>query len=235
MVVIMKKIILSVITCFCFSFTFTSAQMLEEILGTSHFSRTIRMGNAYTSVGEGPEALFYNVAGIAQSDFYGALFSTGQGYALFTDAVNANDYSVIAPLPEGYGNVGVSLNHLSFDWVNYNYDINIYNLSYAYNLTRGFSLGLTINYYTYEFSASPNFDPEVVKVFGSAFDLNYGILYELPDEVKLSDKDKFRIGFQIKNLLNSRMNFDNGFDDEYMFQNIRAGISYNYNLNLEKV
>ena len=62
-----------------------------------------------------------------------------------------------------------------------------------------------------------------------------GILYELPELFKITDKDEFKIGFQIKNLLNSKINYNNHFENEHLFQNIRIGTSYNFKPDLDNV
>lgn len=202
---------------------------------TSHFARTIRLGNAYTGVADGTEALFYNVAGIANSNIYGFLFSKGQGYAVFAEDLKSYDYSLISPLPVGYGNIGFSINKLSYKFSNSDYKEDIYSLSYANYFLECISLGLTMNYYNYKSNQSTVSSEYPFDVSGNTIDLNFGALYELPDLVKFSDEDNFKIGFQIKNLLNSKIKYSSDLEDLHLFQNIRIGTSYNYIANLKKV
>lgn len=225
----MRKIIFLLILNLYFSSTFSLAQNFADILGTSHYSRVIRLGNTYTSVAEGTEALFYNVAGLANTNMYGVLFSSGQGFAFFVEDVKAYDYAIISSLPNNFGNIGLSINSLSYKgFYNDEQDENIYSLSYARNIINGLSVGLKINYYSYKSTETHIGTQLQPSISGSVIDLNFGTLYEFPNSVKISDNDKFRIGIQIKNFLGSKIKFSNVYGDEYLFQDFRLGISYKY-------
>ena len=232
----MKKTILITFFYFILFLTANLAQSsFSSILGTSHFARTIRLGNAYTGVAEGTEALFYNVAGIADSKAYGVLFSKGQGYGIFVEDVKAYDYAIVAPLPDNWGNIGLSINTLAFQFYDGNFKDNIYSLGYAKNIIDDLSIGLTANYYYFNSSSTNISAEEPYSVSGTAFDINLGILYELPELLKITDKDKFKIGFQIKNLLNSKTDYNNSFDDEPLYQNLRLGTSYKFSPNMDNI
>ncbi|MGE5402172.1 MAG: hypothetical protein ACM3S2_17375 [Ignavibacteriales bacterium] len=80
------------------------------LYNTSRFARVIRLGDAYTGVAKGLESMYYNTAGLANIDYYGAAFSNGHGICLMLfDKATPNDYTAVAPLPKNCGTVGFSI------------------------------------------------------------------------------------------------------------------------------
>ncbi len=230
----MKKTFVVYIYLLLISSTLSFAQTFTDIIGTSQYSRVIRLGNAYTGVAEGTEALFYNVAGITSVKGYSALFSSGQGIGFFVNDVNNYNYAAVAQLPDNLGNIGLSVNSLSFKFTGETKE-KIYSLGYALNLFDNLSLGIMANYYNDNLSYTniPTVDSHSIS--GSAFDLNLGILYNIPEPFKITNEDKFGVGFQIKNLLNSKIKLGDGFGDAYLYQEMRAGIGYRFSPSLKKI
>jgi len=228
-----------VLFAFLCSFQLTNifAQGFFEILGTSHYTRAIRLGNSYTGVAEGPEAIYYNVAGLANLNGYSTLYSNGQGLAYFSGEIKTNDLVLTYSLPEEIGTLGLSFFSNFFPKYSSNGDLtfNMFNLSYGRKLFNKFSAGIGINYYRlkaeYKLPNPLNLENET----GSAFDLTVGLLYELPDEMKLNNNDNFKAGIQFKNILNSQVKYDPGYEGHHLFQDIRFGVSYLYNFGFDKI
>lgn len=231
----MKKSSITFCVLFLSITSFVSAQDAAfDLFNTSRFARAIRLGNAYTGVAEGPEALYYNAAGIADQSLYSFTMSGGQGLGLFVHKTSSYDYALIVPLSGNLGTIGLSVNKLSYYLDVYETNESIYNINYAKKLSENFSAGMTVSYYKLNFpNLSAGSDNEPIS--GSAFDLNLSALYKLPGDFNISDKDKFQIGLQIKNILNTKVKYDDFPQDDYKFQNIRLGLSYSYNSGLEPI
>jgi hypothetical protein len=212
------------------------AQEFYEILGTSHYARTIRLGNAYTGVAEGTEAIYYNIAGLADLTGYSALYSNGHGFAFFIEDTRLNDYAIAFPLPNEIGSIGISLQTFTAPNLSSDFGLDLYSLGYARKIINNLSAGLTINYYHLSANSTSASDPDMLnKITGSSFDINLGILYELPLQIKLTENDKFKIGLQLKNILNSQLQFNEDVEGNYLFQDLRIGLSYSYQPNFDKV
>lgn len=232
----MKKYILVLALLFSCHSTNIFSQSFYEILGSSHYARTIRLGNAYTGVAEGAEAIYYNVAGLAHLNGYSALYSNGQGFAFFIEDTRLNDYAIAFQLPNLIGSVGISLQTYRSPWFSTDFGLDIYSLGYARKIINNLSAGLTMNYYHLNANSTSPSDPEILnKLTGWSFDINLGILYELPDQLKLTENDKFRIGLQLKNIINTKLKYNETDEKNPLFQDIRAGLSYMYKPNLDKL
>ncbi|MEO8232854.1 MAG: hypothetical protein ABI638_11260 [Ignavibacteriota bacterium] len=233
----MKKYAVVLVFLFCFqSLNIFAQEGFSDILGTSHYTRAIRLGNAYTGVAEGTESIYYNVAGLANLNGYSALYSNGSGVAFYLKDIRINDYAVSFRLPGKIGMTGISIQTLSSPSNQYNFSMDIYSLSYARKVISDFSAGITFNYYYAKIPASTTSNPEpTTGESASSFDLNLGLLYNIPENLKISSNDKFKIGLQIKNLLNSSLSYRFTDFKAHLFQEIRAGLSYMYNPNFEKV
>ena len=158
-----------VLILFITNFSFSQGGALD-IYNTSHFARTIRLGNAYTGVAEGPEAIFYNAAGLANQNSYKFLFSKGQGYAIFAEEPRVYDYALIVPFMKEYGTIGFAVNTLSFEFFDNKAENNIYSISFARKMLDQFSVGISFSYYIIKMSnASIN---SSTSVSGTAFDIN---------------------------------------------------------------
>ncbi len=234
----MKKLAIRILIIFLIFYSVVLPQSgAMDLFNTSRYARAIRLGNAYTGVAEGTETLFYNTAGIANLNSYSVLVSQGQGFGIFTEDVKAYDYAIIIPLFNNYGTIGVSANTLTDKFIQGRDGFYIYTINYARNLADDISVGIAANYYYLKFSnlttsSSPD---ETKSISGSAIDINLAVLYRFPESFTFSSNDKFQVGFQIKNILNTKIKYDNFPQEDYKFQNIRAGFSYNYNPNFEKV
>lgn len=232
----MKKYFVIFAILFCFQSINIFAQSFYEILGTSHYTRAIRLGNAYTGVAEGTEAIYYNVAGLANFNGYGVLYSNGHGYAYYIDDARLNDFTLAFQLPDSIGTAALSLQTFTSPTLSDDFGMYIYSLSFARKLFDQISAGINFNYY-YEtgLAISPEGPNLWSKFKASGFDINLGLLYELPNEIKFSKYDKFNIGFQIKNLLNNELHFDEFEIGNNLFQEIRLGLGYILDFQFEKV
>ena len=95
-----------------------------EINGLSAGGRALSMGAAYAGVAEGPEAIFFNPAGLSQSTKPGFSFFVSRLYNL--EELTYQNVSAVLPSP--YGSLGISLqafgrtlyreNLLAFGWGN---------------------------------------------------------------------------------------------------------------------
>lgn len=204
-----------------------SAQGVFSEFNTSHYARTIRLGNTYTGIAEGAEALYYNAAGIANSNSYELLFSRGQGFGFFVEGIRAYDYAIVAQLPFDAGNVGFSVQTL-FSSFHRDIQQNIFDLSYAHQFFNSLSVGLTVGYYNFHAVSLFPFGDWTSSEKGSAVDLSLGVLYQLPSNMKISDQDDFKIGFSFKNFLNSKIKLEPTDNEYYLNQKMRAGISYRF-------
>ncbi len=108
------------------------------------------------------------------------LISKGQGYGIFIEDVKTYDYAMVAPLPDNWGNIGLSINTLSFQYIMWNYKDNIYSLSYAKNIIDDISIGLTTNYYYYNSSSTDISAEELYSVSGTAFKIQIGHFVRAP-------------------------------------------------------
>ncbi|QQS36080.1 MAG: hypothetical protein IPM56_17870 [Ignavibacteriales bacterium] len=223
----MKNIYFLFVLIIFFLTEYLSAQGAFTEYSTSHYARTIRLGNTYTGIAEGAEALYYNPAGIANSNSYELLFSNGIGLAPFVDGTRPYDYAVVTPLPENLGTVGFSAQTFYYIYFRETQE-NIFNLSYAYQFFNSLSVGLTAGYYHFHAVPQLSIGDWFISEEGSAIDLSLGVLYQLPANMKISDQDNFKIGLYIKNFLNSKIKLDPTDKEYFLNQNIRAGISYRF-------
>jgi hypothetical protein len=232
----MKKYFILFVFLFCFSLTNIFAQSFYEILGTSHYTRAIRLGNSFAGVAEGTETIFYNVAGLANLGGYSALYSNGQGFAFIIDDARLNDFALAFQLPENIGTAALSLQSFTSPSLTDDFGMYLFSISTARKLFNDFSAGITLNYYYETVRASSAINPSVDEKFtASTFDINLGLLYELPSEIKINEYDKLNIGFQIKNLLNNEIKFEDFNTGDNLFQEIRFGIGYLFDFQLEKI
>jgi hypothetical protein len=209
-----------------------------DIYNTSRFARVIRLGGVYTGIAEGPEALFYNAAGIAFDQSYSFITSNGQGYAVFVEDPGNLDFALLVPYI-GHGNIGLSVNTFSFSLFDEKSIQNIYSLSYGRKFSENLALGIALNYYYLKLSdiyvTGPDSPEGYLSYFSAGtFDINLSALYLFPADFRLSERDKLKAGFQLKNILSTKMKYQfrhlDGFPDadQNKFQNIRIGVSYNY-------
>lgn len=157
-------------------------------------ARPISMGCAYTAFAEGPDALFWNPAGIVKMKTPGATF--GQAI-LFAGMLEENLAAVIPLGEEGMsGILGINvLAHLSGpieittfedqDGTGSYYSANNYavGLSYAYRMTEKFSAGITVK----------GIDLTMDKVAAVGFAVDAGATYVIKEARNL------RLGFAIQN------------------------------------
>lgn len=227
---------------FLLFFTLLSSTISAQLSGAMYlfgyprFAKAIRLGDVYTGIAEGPEALFYNPAGIVNQNHYSVIVSKGMGAALFIDDYNSMDYAIIAPLPKNYGSIGISINtfKLEFSGVD-NFDM-VYSVHYARNLTKFFSVSISGNLYSTKMTNVDFYEPDgsytTKTISAKAFDFSLSMLYSLPRKFKLMKNDDFKLGFQFKNILGSTLHYNEtpqlSFEREepVLFQNMRAGFSY---------
>ena len=230
-----KSLILFLLFSLIFSYDIYSqiTTYAFNTLATSRFSKAIRLGNAYTGIADGAEATFYNPSGIANEDKYSFVFSSGHGYFAFWGDITAYDMAFVAPVSEKFGSIGLSVNYFGFEFEDQsNYDA-IYTLHYA-KAFNNFSFGLSLHDYVSKFDVNMRVGDNVVNSpKGDAIDLSLSALYSA--KLGLTDDDRFRIGLQIRNLLDTKLEYKELKLADYKYQNIRAGFSYKVTPNLNKI
>ncbi|MCU7493058.1 MAG: hypothetical protein HF310_16280 [Ignavibacteria bacterium] len=205
---------------------------------TSRFARVIRLGDAYTGVAKGLESMFYNTAGLAGINYYGAAFSNGHGIGvMLPNKVTPNDYAAVAPLPENLGTVGFSVNSLAFKYDGFFEESQtIYAVHYARKVIDKLSLGISADYYVdNNNSLLLHFGQLPKEVTGKAFDLSLSALYQFPEAVLLTPRDEFQIGVHFRNVLNTKMSYSETSAKDPLSQNIRTGLSYTFVPSIQKI
>ena len=96
---------------------------------TARFSRIIGLGNAFTGLADDIESVYYNSAGIANLDYYAAIYSKGHGFALIIDDYKADDLAIILPVLKKLGIFALSVHR--FSMLDNTHSENIYRLHFA--------------------------------------------------------------------------------------------------------
>lgn len=201
-----------------------------NLLEIPHFTRTIRMGNAYTGVADGPETIFYNPAGLAYNDYFSFVYSKGLGDAIFADALNSNDYAIVLPLPKEFGTIGLSilssyykLNSIRNIYIVTTNTDRVYSLHYARELTKNIGVGASFNLLTFKiihYDGMENY---------SATNFNFGIsiLFRIEENL-ITENDRLQAGLFLNNILDNKIEWNTG-GESGSSQLFRYGFSYLYN------
>ena len=112
---------------------------------TSRFARVIGLGNAFTGLADDIETVYYNSAGLANLDYYAAIYSKGQGFAFIIDDYTSDDFALIFPIAKKIGIFALSVDR--FLLLEGEYKEHIYRFHFARHLFQNFSVGTSINYY----------------------------------------------------------------------------------------
>jgi hypothetical protein len=204
-------------------------------LNQSHFARSVRLGNAYVGIAEGPETMMYNSAGLTSSKNLSMLYSNGIGYDILNREnvkYSFNDAALVVPVNTEIGTFGavlISSNYHIGDSI-FNYDNGEYRISlqYARKLFENIALGIALDYYSFKITSE-----ELVPIYlkssdkYSAFDLGIGLLYTKNIGL-LEAEDRFNLGLQFSGILNSSLKEEEDYK-WFVGQSIRTGFSYLYN------
>ena len=189
---------------------------------TSRFARVIGLGNAFTGLADDIESVYYNSAGLANLNYYAAIYSKGQGFAFTTDDYVADDFAIVLPVFKKLGIFALSLNRLSLS--DFTYKQNIYQLHYARQLFENISVGASFNYY--HIKLETGFIQRVRDEFsGNAFDMSLSALYVLPITSIPGIINETRFGLQMQNLFDSDVRYTGDRDPEPKHQILRVGLS----------
>lgn len=164
----------------------TAAPFLNIAIG----SRAIAMGGAFVASANDVTALYYNPAGISRMQSNGAYFEHSRWFA----DISYNWAGALLNLSD-YGSVGLSVTYLDYGEIEVTtlsepdgtgemftpYDL-CFAVSYAYNLTDGFSVGGSVKY----------INQKIYHSSASAAAMDLGVLF-------LSDVYGLRIGASISN------------------------------------
>ena len=204
------------------------AQLFDE-LALSRFARPIGLGDAYTGIAEGLEALHYNTAGLAGLDQPAAIYANGVGEASVDGMTHATDAAVAIPLPSAFGVAGVSYSTSSTGtlWSSY-----VVSAHVARRIGSGFSAGMDLHYYdfrgelrdeTLRYGRDASFSAH-------AFDISPSLMYTLDHPLLDRWSDRLCIGVLLRNAFSPRVAItgsalDPGTDCN-TFQQLRCGASY---------
>jgi len=213
----------------------TEINAQSEIYFPSRFTRAIRMGSAYTGVAEGPEAMFYNTAGLAYNDYYSFLFSSGYGNAFIAEDMNVYDYALVLPVPGEIGTIGFSSVSLNYQYTFYSnfYSLSsrMYSLHYARKITDNLGLGISGNYYHTKVNNRFNLigTEQTSTYTANSFDVGVSALLRINENL-IEENDRFQMGIQLINILNNKIKWDTDAENKPS-RIFRYGFSYLYNLN----
>jgi hypothetical protein len=187
---------------------------------TSRFARTIGLGNAFTGLADDIEAVYYNSAGLANFDYYGAVYSKGQGFAFIIEDYTSDDFALILPIAKEIGIFAFSIDR--FLLLEGEYKEHIYRLHFARQLFENFSLGTSINHYRHSME-SLSVGSEERDNSAGVFDISLSALFKLPITVNPSIDNETRFGFQFQNLIDSDVRINDNTDSKH--QTLRVGLS----------
>jgi hypothetical protein len=190
------------------------------IFNTSRFARTIGLGNAFTGLADDIETVYYNSSGLANLDYYAAVYSKGQGSALIINDYTSDDFALILPVAKKIGIFAFSIDRFSL--LEGEYKELLYRLHFARHIFENFSLGTSINYYRLS-TESPSVGTEERDDSAGVFDISFSALYKLPITVIPSIDNETRFGFQLQNLVDSDVSVNDNKDSKH--QSLRVGFS----------
>ncbi len=198
----MKKVIL-------FSLILIPCTMLLAVFNDYQPSARARgMGGAFTSVANDVNTIFFNPAGLADSEYEAKLGFAQLNGEKFSEFKTA---ALGAKLPKNFGTLGIGIRMLDVDFEDYSlYGEQIWTLSHAFALQKDIhstiNFGYSINYYNLSFDDDESDD---------AFCIDVGATALLHTRTKL--------GFAVTNLGNPKMGFENQID---LPSKLALGISY---------
>ncbi len=145
------------------------------------------------------------------------------------------DYAIVAQLPENIGSIGLSANTFSFSFPEF-IKKNIYHLVYARKLIENLSLGLSIDYYQVDYEPNPNVFLQFPSSYkGEQFFLTFATHFNFPSYFRIFDNDKFGIGFQFRNIFNTKIRLTNNNGFYIIPQGMRFGLGYHLVPPLNKI
>lgn len=209
-----------------------NAQGFSDLF-SSRFAKAVALGGAYTSIATGPEAVYYNPAGLSLgADQYAAAFSYGQAEQSLID-ITPFDIVALFPRITGVGRFGISYsyfyNSISVFDVDFKNNHQLFRVSYSFPVASNFSLGLNATYYTreYQFEETGSFGEILVRQLTDvAIDMDLGLLYSFKDIDFISSRDQVNLGLQMRNLFAGLYKDYETSEEENLFQDLRLGISY---------
>jgi hypothetical protein len=172
--------------------------------------RAIAMGGAYSSLAMDASALFWNPAGLS---WIGHQELAGTYANLYQTDIRDNYAAFILPISRRHA-VGVDWYHSGFDDSELSFGENRFDLSWAAQLHRKFSAGITAKYLT----RNTDLDGSMVS-HGTGLGMDAGIL--------ANPFRGLRLGVVAQDLFNTSIHSDGTSTLAYP-RNLRAGASYSY-------
>lgn len=200
------------------------------------FARVIRMGNTFTGIANGPEALFYNTAGLSVNPTYSIIMSAGTGISCMTDDVKSSNYGIVIPLSKQIGTLGITFSDFDLKAPSIYSETNTsqnYSVHYAINIFDFLSVGFTGSYFkdhrTFFFTPSNDFTDHS----GSGYYMNLSALLKVSEKI-ISVEDRFQLGLLVSNILNGKLDYKSSAD-LYIPQQISYGFSYLFSPSPERM
>ncbi len=227
----MKRLI---ILLFAFSTICSSQNGAYSDFNTSRYTRVISLGNAFTGLADDIETVYYNSAGLAFLNYYGAIYSKGQGFFFIIDEYRAENFAILIPT-FNIGKFAVSGDRLSA------YDIsqNLLRLHFATNFSNHFAIGTSVNYY---YSRSKRNEPiSQSETFAQAVDISLSLLF-IKSEVNISgSSNEARLGIQLQNVFDTDIQHEDYLLSNFRVnpflkhQSLRTGISFIINPQIQPI
>jgi len=173
--------------------------------------RAIAMGGAYSSLATDASALFWNPAGLS---WIGHQELMGTYANLYQSDIKDNYAAFILPISRKNA-VGMDWYHSGFDDSELNFGENRFDLTWAMQIQRKFSAGLTAKFRTRD----TDLDGVTVN-HGSGFGMDVGAL--------ANPLRGLRIGLVAQDVFDTSIHYSGGYSTLAFPRNVRAGASYRY-------
>ena len=221
----MKYVEVMVIFFSILKFCFGQGSSFDEF-NTSRYTRVIGLGNAFTGLADDIETVYYNSAGLANLDYYSISYSNGQGTTLIIDDYLADNFAILIPTFEKVGKFALSVDRLNYE--SFSFKRSLYRLHYAKNILNKLSIGTSVNYYHLSVNSYVGVGQELGsdgQFTGNAFDVSISALYSIPIISIPGRNNELRIGLQMQNLFDTKIDYSNELNSDPKHQTFRTGIS----------
>ena len=170
-------------------------------LTASRFARATGMGNVFTGIAEGAEAVYYNNAGSAFENTLSLAYSNWafhSGCIVSKKTYPSHNLALSIPLNSEGNNISMLVTY-SDKVMELPQNPLLINLSYSRRITNNIAIGVGINYYY----SSLEHEGYIGNPSKSVFDFSLSALYK--EDVLFSDflNDQFKLGFNFNNLLST--------------------------------
>jgi tetratricopeptide (TPR) repeat protein len=189
-----------------------SAHAEQRLIG----ARPLGMGEAFSSVADDNNALFWNPAGLPTLGHHEATFSNVD---LFGIGLDQSSFGYVFPLTDS--------NAIGFDWTHQGYDDselgyykNYFGFSYGRKVWNGLSIGSTVRYLNTDISLDSKSMGK-----GAGWGLDAGLLLSLY-------KNRLKFGLNFKDITSTKIEFDGGSSEVLDKPTLRFGTAFQATRNL---